>query len=118
MSAPSVCAIVVTYNRHELLVECLPLFAELRELARARFDKRAAFILAAVDEYEAAIRALAGLGGGRIAEDRRAGAGGCPACGTAITKFREVIDAKNPDPGSAAWRTRAQQRLDELQKGK
>jgi hypothetical protein len=80
--------------RAELLAECLPLFAEMRELARARFGKRVAFILATVDEYEAAIRVLAGLGGGQITEDRRDGEGGCPACGTPITKFRPLPDSK------------------------
>ncbi|WP_433929993.1 hypothetical protein AB3662_39530 [Sorangium cellulosum] len=80
--------------RAELLAECLPLFAEMRELARAQFGKRAAFILVAVDEYEAALRALGGLGGGRITEDRRDGEGACPACGTPITKFRPLPDCK------------------------
>ena len=80
--------------RAKLLAECLPLFAEMRELALARFGKRAAYILAAVDEYEVAIRALGGLGEGRITEDRRDGEGGCPACGTRITKFRPLPDSK------------------------
>lgn len=71
--------------RAELLAECLPLFAEMRELARTWFGKRTAYILEAVDEYETAIRALAGLGEGRIAEDRRDGEGECPVCGTPIT---------------------------------
>jgi hypothetical protein len=62
--------------------------------ARPHSVQQAAFILAAVDEYEAAISALAGLGGGRIDEDRRDGKGGCPACGTAITKFRPIPDCK------------------------
>ncbi|APR75886.1 Hypothetical protein A7982_01233 [Minicystis rosea] len=73
--------------RAELLAECLPLFAEMRELARAHFGEQAAFILSAVDEYETASRALAGLGDGRITEDRRDGEGACPACDTPITKF-------------------------------
>lgn len=80
--------------RAELLAECLSLFAELRELARSRFPKQASYILAAVDEYEAAIRALAGAGGGQIAEDGRDGEGGCPACGNAMTKFRPLPDCK------------------------
>jgi hypothetical protein len=73
--------------REELLAKCLPVFGEMRELGRVRFSERAAKILPAVDGYEAAVRALAGLGGGRIEEDRRDGEGGCPACGAAITKF-------------------------------
>lgn len=80
--------------RAELLAECLPLFAEMRELARAQFSKRATYILAAVDEYEAAIRALAGLGGGQIVEDRRDGEGGCPACGTPISKSPAYTDSQ------------------------
>lgn len=80
--------------RAELLAECLPLFAEMRELARAQFGKQAAFIVAAVDEYEAAIRTLGGLGGGRITEDRRDGEGVCPACGTPVTRFRPLPDCK------------------------
>lgn len=78
--------------RTELLAECLLLFAEMRELARARFSKRAGFIVAAVHELEAAIRVLAGLGGGQITVDRRDGEGACPACGAAITKFRPIPD--------------------------
>lgn len=73
--------------RVELLAECLPLFAEMRELARRQFGAEAAFILAAVDEYEAALRVLARLVGGQITEDRRDGDGDCAACGTAITKI-------------------------------
>lgn len=80
--------------RDELLAECLPLFAEMRELARTRFGKRSSYILAAVDEYEAAIRELAGLGSGRITDDRRDGEGECPVCGTLITKFRPLPDIK------------------------
>jgi hypothetical protein len=76
--------------RAELLAECLPLFAEMRELARAQFGRRAAYILVAVDQYEAAIRNLAGLCAGCIADDRRSGDDGCPACGTPITKFRPI----------------------------
>jgi hypothetical protein len=75
--------------RAELLAECLPLFAEMRELARARFSQGSTYIVAAVDEYEAAIRTLAGLGGGRITQDRRDGTGSCPVCGTAITHYAE-----------------------------
>lgn len=80
--------------RAELLAECLPLFDEMRTLARAQFRKQAPFILAAIDEYEATIRALADLGEGRITEDRRDGEGGCPACGTPITKFRPLPDSE------------------------
>ncbi len=76
--------------RAELLAECLPLFEEMRELARTQFRKKAAYILAAVDEYEVAIRALAALGDGKITEDRRNGEGECPVCGTPITKFRPL----------------------------
>lgn len=75
--------------RAELLAECLPLFVEMRELARTHFIKDSAYIVAALNEYEAAIRALAGLGGGRITEDRRDGSGSCPVCGTAITHYPE-----------------------------
>jgi len=80
--------------RTELLTECLPLFTEMRELALAHFDKRADYLVAAVNEYEAAIRALAGLEGGRITEDRRDGEGNCPYCGTLITKFQPIPECK------------------------
>lgn len=83
--------------RADHLAECLPLFAEMRELARVRFGNRAAYILAAVDEYEAAVRSLAELGGGRISEDRRDGEGDCPACGTPITRFRPIPDCKGSE---------------------
>ncbi len=49
--------------RTELLNECLPLFEKMRVLARAHFAKDLPFLLPAIDEYEAAIRSLAGLGG-------------------------------------------------------
>jgi hypothetical protein len=87
-------SVVPSAVRAELLAECLPLFAEMRALACAWFGKRSPFILAAVGEYEAAIRALAGLGGGLITEDRRDGEGVCPACGTPITKLRSIPDCK------------------------
>ncbi|WP_020467924.1 hypothetical protein [Zavarzinella formosa] len=75
--------------RAELLAECLPLFTEMREVAWMWFADEVPFILAAVDEYEAAIRALAGLHGGQITEDRRDGKGACPVCGTPITYYRK-----------------------------
>jgi hypothetical protein len=75
--------------RAELLAECLPLFAEMRELAHAMFGKRAAFIATAVDEFEVAIRTLAGQGGGRITDDRHDGTGSCPLCDTVITHYPE-----------------------------
>jgi hypothetical protein len=87
--------------RAELLVECLPLFAEMRKLAEAHFDRRIRFIAAAVDEYESAIRALAGLGNGRITGDQRDGIGLCPACGTQIThnpKYKIVLCAECAKP--------------------
>lgn len=80
--------------RLELLAECLPRFAEMRELARNEFGKQAELILAAVDEYEVAIRALAGLCSAQITEDRRDGEGMCPVCGTPITKFRPLAKIK------------------------
>jgi hypothetical protein len=80
--------------RAELLAACLPLFAEMRELARTQFLEQATFIGTAVDEYEAAIRELAGMGNGRIIEDRRDGKGNCPACGTPILKFQPLPDIK------------------------
>src|SRR5687767_10549153 len=92
-------------TRAELLAECLPLFAEMRELALSRFAESAGFILAAVDEYEAALRGLAGLNGGRITEDRRDGTGSCPVCGTAIThykKYRIVLCGECDKPFMAA----------------
>lgn len=61
--------------RAALLAESLPLFAEMRNLALAQFDERAAYTPSVVDEYEVAIRALAGLGGGWIADDCRHGEG-------------------------------------------
>ena len=73
--------------RAELLGKCLPRLDELRDLARTRFDWRAAFLASAVDELEAGLRTLAGLGDGQITEDRRDGSGDCPVCGTAITHY-------------------------------
>lgn len=74
-------------DRVDLLAKCLPRLDELRELARAQFPSRARFIVVAVDELEAGLRTLAGLGGGQIAEDRRDGSGDCPVCGTTITLY-------------------------------
>ena len=76
--------------RSELLLGCLTRFAAMRELGIAHFGERAAYILKALDEYEAAIRALARLGGGRITEDRRDGTGTCPVCATPITHFPDL----------------------------
>jgi hypothetical protein len=92
--------------RAELLAECLPLFAEMRALARTQFGRRAPYITAAVDEYEAAIRTLAGLGSGQITEDRRDGFGNCPVCGTAITHdpaHRLVLCGECDKPFMAAY---------------
>jgi len=75
--------------RAELLAQCLPFFTELRELARVRFAKRTSFILVAIDEYESAIKTLAGLNDGKITEDHRDGTGSCPVCGTPITHMPE-----------------------------
>jgi hypothetical protein len=74
-------------DRADLLGKCLPRLDELRELARAQFPSRVTFIAVAVDELEAGLRTLAGLGDGQIAEDRRDGLGDCPVCGTAITHY-------------------------------
>lgn len=82
--------------RTQLLNECLPLFEEMRELARGHFSSILTFLLAVIDEYEAAIRDLAGLRGGQISEDRRDGEGNCPACGTAIIKFCANPNGKGP----------------------
>lgn len=71
-------------DRLNLLAECLPLLEELRKLNAERFEQ-SAFIAGAIDEYESGLRTLAGLGDGRITEDRRDGTGDCPVCGTAIT---------------------------------
>lgn len=58
-------------------------------LGHAQFQSRAVFLVCAVDELEAGLRALAGLGGGQITDDRRDGSGDCPVCGTAITHYSE-----------------------------
>ena len=92
--------------RAGLLAECLPLLAEMRELALTQFGKRAAFIAVAVDEYEATIRTLAGLNGGRIAENRRDGTGSCPVCGTAVGQYLEyriVLCGECAKPFMAAY---------------
>ena len=75
--------------RAELLGKCLTRLDELRELARARFPSKAAFITTVVDEFEAGLRSVAGMCGGQITEDRRDGSGHCPVCGTAITHYPE-----------------------------
>jgi hypothetical protein len=74
--------------RTKLLGECIPLFAELRELARNRLTRESEAILRAIDDYEAGILAVAALGDGRIIEDRRDGKGNCPVCGSPIRHFR------------------------------
>jgi hypothetical protein len=84
--------------RAELLAECLPLFAEMRELACAQFGSRAQFLLQAIAEYELGIRRLAGLGEGQITEDRRDGEGNCPYCGTPIMKFDAFAGSPGLDP--------------------
>jgi hypothetical protein len=92
--------------RAALLADSLPLFAEMRDLALSRFAESTGFILAAVDEYEAAIRELAGLNGGQITEDRRDGTGRCPVCGTAIThykKYRTMLCGECDKPFMAAY---------------
>ncbi len=92
--------------RAELLAKCLPLFAEMRELALVRFTEKAKYIVAAVDEYEAAIRALAILGDGGITEDRRDGTGSCPVCGTGITQYPEcriIVCGECDKPYMAAY---------------
>ncbi len=92
--------------RTELLIGCLSRFTEMRELARAHFGERAAYILTVVDEYEAAIRALAGLAGGQITGDRRDGAGTCSVCETPITHYPEhdiVLCSECDNPFMAAY---------------
>lgn len=71
--------------RATLLEECLPLFAQLRELNRIHFGD-AVFIAQAINAYETGIRNVASLGNGLITEDRRDGNGDCPYCGTPIAK--------------------------------
>lgn len=75
--------------RKRLLAECLPLFAEMRDLAANWFGKQVQFIFAAVEEYENAIRTLSEAGDGQIEEDRRAADGPCVVCGTAITVMKD-----------------------------
>lgn len=75
-------------DRQTLLQDCGPVFAEMRTLAADHFPDQRPFLLTAIDEFEAALRALAGLGEGRITEDRRDGDGTCPVCGTGITHVR------------------------------
>ena len=82
--------------RAELLAQCLPLFTEMRHLARTYFAESGWFILGAISEYEAGICKLATLGNCGITEDRRNGEGNCPYCGEAIPKFQ-------PLPGSTGW---------------
>ena len=92
--------------RAELFLGCLPRFATMRELAIAHFGGRAAYILKSIDDYETAIRALAGLGGGRITEDRRDGTGTCPVCATPINhypKYQIVLCCECVRPFMAAY---------------
>jgi hypothetical protein len=77
--------------RETLLAECLPLFAEMRELNQGHFGA-SSFIAQAIDDCESGIRQLAALGNGQITEDRRNGEGTCPYCGTTITKFNPLPD--------------------------
>ncbi|HEX7900342.1 MAG TPA: hypothetical protein VF950_21420 [Planctomycetota bacterium] len=73
--------------RAEILKECLPLLAELRELNAKGFQAKQ-FIALAIDEYEAGLRKLAALREGSITEDRRNGEGPCAACGASIANIR------------------------------
>ena len=72
--------------RDELFAGCTPLFTDMLELVRARFGERTAYIHSTVGEYEVAIR-----GAGRSG---RHGHGGCPACGTPITRLRPTLGCK------------------------
>ncbi len=75
-------------DRQTLFLDCGSVFAEMRTLAADHFPDERPFLLAAINEFEAALRDLAGLREGRITEDRRDGRGTCPVCGTGITHVR------------------------------
>lgn len=80
--------------RAKLFAECVPLFAEMRELAYSQFSNNATFILATIDKYETAIRTLSELNDGQITHDQRDGEGNCLVCGTPITKFQPLPNTK------------------------
>ena len=69
-----------------LLADCLAVLGGLRRLNEEHFDA-SPFICGAIDEAQEALEQIAYLGGGNILEDKTGGEGGCPACGTPITKF-------------------------------
>jgi hypothetical protein len=98
MAAAQIMTVSPSVVRNDLLAKCLPRFVEMRELNREQFGD-STYIASAIDEYEAGIRKLAGLGDGQIVEDRRNGEGECPFCHTPITKF-------NPMPGRKGYEDR------------
>ncbi len=98
MVAAQTMTVAPSVVRDDLLAKCLPRFGEMRDLNREHFGN-STYIASAIDEYEAGIRQLAGLGDGQIVEDRRDGEGDCPFCRTTITKF-------NPMPGRKGYEDR------------
>ena len=81
--------------RVELLVECVTLFAEMRELAQSQwFRDNKEFILKAVDEYEAGVRAQAESDVSRMSTNRQDWDGGCPKCGRSFAKVHPLPKCK------------------------
>jgi hypothetical protein len=75
--------------RADLLAECLPLFAAMRELNVEQFSQ-SPWIDQAICECEASTRALAALGNSQITQDQRSGEGDCVCCGTEIHKHLAI----------------------------
>lgn len=92
--------------RLQLLSECESRFEEMRQLAHAHFSGQSEFICKAIEELQSAIRELAHLKNGEIAEDRQDGRGKCAACGTAITsipKYQIVLCRECVKPFMSAY---------------
>lgn len=80
--------------RQRLFEECLPKFDAIRAHNTDHFQGDS-FISQSIDDYEEGLRKLAALGEGQIVEDRSDGEGGCPYCGTKITKIPLTRDRKS-----------------------
>lgn len=75
-------SVAPTDVRMRLLAKSSQHFVDLRELAKAQFARRALSILAAIDEYEEAITAIAGLNAIRSDGDGNFRGDFCPVCGS------------------------------------
>lgn len=80
-------SVLPSVDRAKLLSECLFLFSEMRNLAHAKFGAQAGTIVRLVDDYEKAIRDLAGLNNGTLFRNNLDGEGYCEVCGAPVKRF-------------------------------